>query len=179
MYIADETNNSTCASLSYIEYSTLTECSFQLLVLPGGINGTKKSNYVTMEFNYNTAVYSGTDIFGGLLDRCTISPFDVVYSNDNYSQPIDGFTHIKLISTINNQSTIASHAVKVYFCTEDSNEPYYGRNSIIIKVKKGEQFKAPVVAVDHANHTVNATIHSRLSVKVGGLGEDQSIKFKM
>ena len=25
-------------------------------------------NYVTMEFNYNTAVYSGTDIFGGLLD---------------------------------------------------------------------------------------------------------------
>ena len=30
------------------------------------INGTKKSNYVTMEFNNNTAVYSGTDIFGGL-----------------------------------------------------------------------------------------------------------------
>ena len=35
VYIADETNNSTCTSLSYMEYSTLTECSFQLLVLTG------------------------------------------------------------------------------------------------------------------------------------------------
>ena len=173
VYIADETNNSTCASLSYMVYSTLTECSFQLLVLPGRSNGTNKLNYVIMEFKDNTAVCSGSDIFGGLLDRCTISPFDVVYSK-NKSQPIDGFTHIKLISTINNQSTIASHAVKIYFCGDD--KPNYGVNSISIKVKKGERFVVPVVAVDHVNHTINTTIHSRLSVKVGGLDEDQSIQ---
>ena len=173
VYIADETNNSTCASSSYMVYSTLTECSFQLLELPGRSNGTKNLNYVVMEIKDNTAVYLGSDIFGGLLDRCTISPFDVVYSK-NKSQPIDGFTHIKLISTINNQSTIASHAVKIYFCRED--KPNYGVNSVSIEVKKGERFMVPVVAVDHVNHTINTTIHSRLSVKVGGLDEDQSIQ---
>ena len=170
VYIADETNNSTCASTSYMVYSTLTECSFQMPKLPERSNGTK---YTIMEFKGNTADYSGPDMFGGLLDRCTISPFDIVYGK-NKSHPIDGFTHIKLISTINNQKTIASHAVKIYFCRE--TKPKYGLTSINIKVKKGEQFTVPLIAVDHVNHTVNAIIHSRLSIKVGGLGEDQSMQ---
>ena len=173
VYVTDKTNNSTCASTYYMVYSTLTECSFQVLALPGRSNTSKYLRYAILDFKANRAVYSGPTMFGGLLDRCTISPFDVVYSN-NKEQAIDGFTHIKSISTINNSNTLASHAVKVYFCRQ--NKPEYGLKSISIQVKKGEQFMVPLVAVDHVNHTLNATIHSSLSLKVGGLHEDQTIQ---
>ena len=121
VYVADDTNYSTCTSSSYMFYSTITECSIQVLALPGRHKYDSEAlRHAILYFKGNNAVHSGSIIFGGLLDRCTISPFDVVYSN-NKEQAIDGFTHIKLISTITNSSTIASHAVKIYFCWE--NQP--------------------------------------------------------
>ena len=113
-----------------------------------------------------------SSIFGGLLDRCTISPFDVVYIKNKYVIVTDGFTHFKSISSIDNSSTVASHAVRIYFCRD--GQPTDGLQLMHIQAKKGELFTVPLVAVDQVNRTINATIRSSLSSTLGGLDEDQS-----
>ena len=78
VYVADNTNFGTCASSSYELYSTVTECSFQALtVYDSPYEDIQILHVINFEENYS---YShGPNIFGGLLDRCTISPFDAVY----------------------------------------------------------------------------------------------------
>ena len=79
VYVADDTNYSTCTSSSYMFYSTITECSIQVLALPGRNKYDSEAlRHASLYFKGNNAVHSGSIIFGGLLDRCTISPFDVV-----------------------------------------------------------------------------------------------------
>lgn len=77
----------------------------------------------------------GSSIFGGLLDRCTISPFDVVYIK-NKQQVIDGFMHFISISSIDNSSTVASYAVHISFCRD--GQPNYRLQLMHIEVKKGD-----------------------------------------
>ena len=91
-------------------YSTFAEYSFQVLVLPGRNYTSEYLRYAILDLKMDSGIYYGSTMFGGLSDRCTISPFDVVYSN-NKEQVIDGFTHIKSVSTINNSNTLASHAI--------------------------------------------------------------------
>ena len=88
-----------------------------------------------------------------------------------YPSFINGVTYLHNISTLNTQS-VSSHPVRVCFCRD--GQPDYNSQTFHVKVKKGEVFTVPLVAVDQVNHTINATIHSSLSSNLGGLGEDQS-----
>ena len=182
MFVADNTNSGTCASVSYKMHSTSTECFVQALNL-----NDKRNFYLDICFKDNYAKYSGSLLFGGLLDRCTLSPFAEVYAdsipNESDIYPIQykeiGFLcgNISGVSffTLHKSSKIhvvSSDPVRICFCKEDKPDCSYQPSTI--RVKKGERFTLNLVAVDHVNNTVsNTTIRSSLSSKFGGLGEDQ------
>ena len=172
VYVTDETNSGTCDSTSYGIHSTLTECFIQTLALHDRL-GLYLDN---INFLENHAHISGPILFGGLLDRCTVSPFAEVYNN-NMPTIVNGVTYFQTISTLDESSTllISSYPVRVCFCRD--GQPDFNSQSFHIKVRKGEVFTVPLIAVDQVNHTVNATIHVSLSSNLGGLGEDQSLQY--
>ena len=173
VYVADDTNSGTCSSLSPDKYSALTECSFQMLALYDTTDNDMIV-YKVINFEENYAPQTlGSSIFGGLLDRCTISPFDVVQIK-NKTQIVDGFTHLRAISTINNFSTVSFHAVKTCFCKDGKPNCNYGLQLTRVNAMKGRLFYVSLIAVDHVNHPVNATIRSSLYSIFGGLGENQT-----
>ena len=98
LYVADDTNSATCMSTSYMAYSANTECFFQMLVtilrqltnLPSQIT----ANPINTLFTGNIAYIKGSNVFGGLLDRCSVSPF-VQTANNN---AVNGVTYFKSIS---------------------------------------------------------------------------------
>ena len=71
--MADGTNSGTCASKSYKSYSTASECFIQALSL-----NNENDFYFDLLFKNNRAKFTGSVLFGGLLDRCTLSPFSEV-----------------------------------------------------------------------------------------------------
>ena len=71
VYVTDDTNFATCASSSYRQYSTLTECFMQILALHDELWSTLILDNVN--FTNNNAQYSGSTLYGGLLDRCSVS----------------------------------------------------------------------------------------------------------
>ena len=79
VYIADDTNSAMCASSSFREYSAPTECSIQTLTLHGEVYDNQFHDDII--FTENCAYISGTTLFGGLLDRCTVIPFAEVYNS--------------------------------------------------------------------------------------------------
>ena len=119
---------------------------------------TKKIDSII--FSNNSATERGSNIFGGLLDRCTVSQFPKVYRN-NFSH-YNGITYIKSISNMTLQSeSIASLPVKVCFCT---NQGYRDCDyqPQLIRVKKGEPFSLSLVAVDQVNNSIDAVFISSL-----------------
>lgn len=175
VYIADDTNSAMCASSSFKEYSAPTECSIQTLTLHGEVYDNLFHDDIIFVANY--AYSSGTTLFGGLLDRCTVSPFAEIYNSIMHYGPsalIDGVTNLKSVSTITNISEINSHPVKVRFCID--NKPDYITQSLTVYVEKGAIFTIALIALDQVNHIVNASIHSSLSSSLGGLGENQSLQ---
>ena len=177
VYIADDTNSATCASTDYRIHSTLTECFMQVLALHDELRTPMILDYVNFTDNY--AHVSGSTLFGGLLDRCTVSPYAEVYNNYNPNlqrKPdiINGVTYIKTVSTIDDSSTISSNPIQIRFCRD--SEPDYSLQRKRITTKKAKVFTLLIVAIDQVNHTVNATIRSSLSSIHGGLGEDQSLQ---
>ena len=174
VYIADDTNSAMCASTSHRGLSALTECSIQVLALYNG----KVKNILLKNVNFtgNRAYVIGPSLFGGLLDRCTISPFAEINLQKNLTEYRDGASYFNLISTISESinSTTHSHPVQLCFCR--NGQPDYELKSINVTVKKGETFTVSLVAVDQVNHTLNATVQNVLSSNLGGLGEDQTLQ---
>ena len=171
VYVSDETNSGACDS-SYGIYSTLTECFIQSLALY--IEGQSRT-CADFCFQGNHANISGSTLFGGLLDRCTASPFGDVQFSHKEAAVLDGVAYFKTISKLNNsESKTLPHPVRVRFCKND--QPEYKSQSFHVRVKKGTLFRVPLVAVDQVNHTVNATIQISLSSNLGGLDEDQSLQ---
>lgn len=72
--MADGTNSGTCASKSYNSYCTASECFIQSLSL-----NNENEFYLDLVFKNNHAMFTGSVLFGGLLDRCTLSPFSEVH----------------------------------------------------------------------------------------------------
>ena len=152
IYIADETNSGACAAL--------TECFFQTLSLH-----MKKSsglNTVNIFFFDNYALQSGNDIFGGLIDRCIPSAFAEIYAtemSDSKSNVYNGTYYLQNISNVTLNS-VASHPVRVCFCSDD--QPNCDYQPIKNTVKKGENFTVEVVAVDQVGNPIAATITTSL-----------------
>ena len=159
VYVADDTNSGAC--------SPNIECFIQTLALYQSSN--KMLIPVDMIFSENTAIEYGSNLFGGLLDRCIPSPFAEVYLK--HRTQYTGVTFLRNISDITLDS-IASQPVQVCFCTSEG-QPDCSYQPPPIKVMKGETFTLSLVAVDQVSHSVIANITSSVTSHDGGFGEGQ------
>ena len=158
LYVADDTNSGAC--------SPNNECFIQTLTLDYFVTQRK----VNVFFSENIASEQGSNLFGGLLDRCVPSSFAEVYATRtrlNYT----GVTYLGNISNTELHS-ISSEPVRVCFCNSE-HEPDCSYQPPTIRVQKGKAFNVSLVAVDQVEHTLNADISSVLSSPLGGFGEDQ------
>ncbi len=109
----------------------------------------------------NTATQSGGDIYGGLLDRCTVSRSAEYFNSSN------GLDYISNTIESSTELSISSKPVRVIFCNNDYN---------IIYTRKGHAFIISVMAVDQVGNPMNAKIHSSVVSEsgVGRLKEGQA-----
>ena len=165
IYVADDTNTGACAP--NIECFIQTLAHYQIIYSDSSI-----INIVNVQFSGNTATEHGSNLFGGLLDRCVPSPFAEVYQKQPSlrTQHYTGVSYLQDLSDIELDS-ISSPPVRVCFCDSES-EPDCSYQPPPIKVKKGETFKVLLVAVDQVNHSVEANIISYLA-HGGGFSEGQ------
>ena len=169
LYVADETNSEQCASVSYTNLSVDTECFLQV-ISPISID-QEIYNYISVTFSQNVATISGSTLYGGLLDRCTLDPkAEISFSNrlTNHSDMVDGFTFLMDISDIDDSEsyTISSKPVDIHFCKPP-----------LTKVMKGQIFSVSVVAVDQINQTLsNIPIYASLRYSGSRLGEGQMVQ---
>ena len=164
MFVDDDTYTSTCSR------KLKGECFFQVMdryYMPG--------NYL-IDFSQNTAIYSGSTLYGGLLDRCAVSPFVqmshlIPFSEVDLKFKTNGLVHFTS-ATASTILSISSGPVKVCHC--DNKEYDCELNYTLSKsVRKGEVFTLSVVAVDQVSRPVNATIQSSLTHSESGLAEGQ------
>ena len=162
IYVADDTNAGACSADN--------ECFIQTLQLHK--HNIEKYALINILFFGNTASEQGANIFGGLLDRCIVSPFAELYSREAPPSHYSGVSYLRNITNITALDTISSLPVRVCFCKSES-ESDCSYQPPTTKVKKGEAFTMPLVAVDQVNHSVDANIISSLSSQGGGFSEGQ------
>ena len=161
IYVADNTTRSICAGskLQSVTAASQSECFIQVLR-----SITAFGNYPHIGqyffFSRNTAS-SGSKLYGGLLDRCTVNAFgkNIMYSSIHNS-----------FESIENSTT--SDPVRVCLC-DSNNMLNCDHHSGFKEVMKGKRFTLNVAAVDHVEHKVQATIHSLLASQRGHLGDRQ------
>ena len=161
VYVDDSTNSGTCIG------DSTSECFFQVLALHQfPVRSTTRS--ISLSQNY---AYAGSALFGGLLDRCRVSPFAEIHHvmDLNYH---NGIEYIRGVSTISGLSSISSHPVRLCSCINEVPQCNYTQLHSI-KVKKGEMFSISLIAVDQIGQGVNATIQSSLTFTESGLDEGQ------
>ena len=130
--------------------TTLDDCPFQALAMYSPMlvehdtTDTRCKN--VLHFNDNMATFSGEDLFGGLLDRCTVSMFaepnvnnvNMDYSFSNGTVITNGYEYLTSISNIVGEH-ISSEPIRVCFCREGSGQPDCDYQPSPIVVKKGQQ----------------------------------------
>ena len=159
LHIADQTNLLLCSSPSSWLYSASSECFFQF-----SSPDTDAMFIQNINFSNNSAEISGSNLFGGLLDRCTIKDLTPVTNN--------GAAEFKALSGVTDLETVTSDPVRICFCR--NGEPDCSYQLPVIEIKKGETIIIEMIAVDHVNHTINdTTIHASLNSTSGTLGEGQ------
>ena len=180
LYVADETNSGTCQSTSRDVYSVESECFLQSLMLYDDHNVISNDTNYAIDFTNNHANKSGSsDLYGGLLDRCTVNPFAEVYLRYNslLKRNMTGLAYFNEIAVGDDgidytQIHISSDPVQLCFCKHgkpDCNYQYPSR-----ELQKGERFTIELVAVDQVNHTVpNVSIRSGLNNSDSSLAEGQ------
>ena len=163
VYVADDTNSGAC--------SPDNECFIQILSLH--LHDYSNITTENILLSENTATAQGSNLFGGLLDRCVPSPFAEVYLKQriHYS----GLTYFQNITDKAQIHSLTSQPVRVCFCNSE-HEPNCTYQLSTITIKKGEAFNVSVVAVDQVNNSVDANIITTLSSSDGGIGEGQQNK---
>ena len=111
-------------------------------------------------FNLNEAKGGGSNIFGGIIDRCL----------PNIHGPHKPYL-LNLTNIKNPSITISSQPVRVCFCKENKIDCGYQSNSV--NVTKGQDFSIELVAVDQIKNSLKATIHAYTASNASGLGVGQ------
>ena len=166
IYVVDNTTIGTCASskVQTMTTSLESECFIQIL------NSAIEKGYPPIEnylhFAQNHANISGSNLYGGLLDRCTVYNLG---KNKQYS-------------TIANSlpSDTTSDPVRVCLCVSEYNStwPDCTHSPSTLHVIKGyhNNITVQLAAVDHVKHSVNAKIIGSLESRIGHLREGQRTK---
>ena len=137
---------------------------------------TDFSKFISLIFTDNISHSNGSVLYGGLLDRCTISNTFKYYLNP---PDIDRVAYFRNISNLTNQlqaDLISSDPVSLCFCSPNG-EPDCEYQLPFVQVKKGEAFNISLVAVDHIKHVVpQREIYTQLKHRESGLGDGQVVQ---
>ena len=172
LFVSDDTNSGTCVANT--DQSTSRECFFQDLALH-----SVHDSYLIVRnthFEGNTANTSGGTIFGGLLDRCTVSPYAQVF-NKNQNNSLDAIRYLTMVTDLQTndiKSEISSEPVRVCFCT--NNRPVCDNSPPTYTVNKGVTFKISLATVDQVRNPISSSVRAFLSSNRGGLAEGQNIQ---
>ena len=139
IYVSD---NGMC---SIFTESTIGECFIQALAMYSPVSADFDSDDMRCQnvaFVNNTAEVLGNSLFGGLLDRCTVSQFaetninnvNMDYTFSNGSMVVQGLEYFQKISNIQNKD-IDSPPVQVCFCT--NGQPNCSHQYDPIPARKG------------------------------------------
>ena len=172
LYVADNTTSGTCASTSYQIHSTLTECFLQIPQLLSISLYLTIKKHTHIEFINNHAVMRGSNLYGGLLDRCTQNPLNEV--EITHPNTTNGLQYLMEFSNINSSDSISSDPVRVCFCQNYKPDCTYQPPTI--NVTKGGRFGVSLVAVDQASHMISAVIHGFPVSDESGISEGQLIQ---
>ncbi len=167
IYVADKTIRTLCSSkeVNTVTAFTRSECFFQIV----GIKGDLYTFGDAFSFANNSASVSGSLLYGGFLDRCTVTVNQSAFGKNplRYSS-IPGY-----VDDIIDDTT--SEPVNLYGCDEDG-KVICNYKSCQLNATKGEKCTMKVFAVDQVNRTVNAVAHVYLpSESHGALGGGQKV----
>lgn len=167
IFVNDKTYPEVCESNSGL-HRVLTGCFFQTLYSDEYEEAVKGTYNLLFE---NNTADKGSDLYGGLLDRCTL---DDLYDHNiqRGSSLANAFGH--KFGTVTAEE-VASDAVRICFCNGTTPNCSTDYNPETIMVKKGEYFNVMVVAVDQVNHPVNTTIRGSLPER-SILGEGREVQ---
>lgn len=164
LHVADETTSGTCSAGN--SHSPVSECFFQTSNVPKFSGPLDKKSYQPMyhpihtRFRNNHALGRGSNLFGGLFDRCILSPFNQVNGQYNVTKMV-GLEYLQLYSNISTSiDSISSEPFQVCFCYQ--NRLNCQKKQFHVEVRRGERFEVPLAAIDQAENIVSATIHKLL-----------------
>ena len=182
VYVNDDTNSATCYATPFSDETAISsECFIQGLRLYTVPLSPEYNIIINTYFNANSASVAGDVLYGGLLDRCGVSPFAEIFLMYTNSTPssLSAISYMLNITDLeiqdfNSTKMISSDPVRVCFCRD--NQPDCSYHPQPESVRKGETFTVSLVAVDHINNTIaNSTIHASVSLEAK-LGEGQSLQ---
>ena len=160
IYVDDDTNSFSCRSQSLDEHLE-DECFIQTTQQFG------HDELKFLLFRENEAMHGGSDIYGGLIDRCRPSPL-------SSNKPL--IDYLLSLSNIQEASiSVSSRPVRICFCKNNEQDCSYQPDPV--QVMKGEEFVLPLVAVDQVNNSVNATIYAHTLSGNSGLGVGQRSQY--
>ena len=176
IYVNDKSNSLLCANTEVSKY-TFSECFLQTLYF---------SPLESINFIDNTALGKGSVLYGGFLDRCTVSIFSHIYE-DKYlitrsgnrsvanSSSLNGLRYFQNVTNITDLETIASSPVRICFCLNEVHDCGVITVQTVTNVTamKGVAFNISLVAVDHVERPVNATIVSKTQSMQGYISGSQ------
>lgn len=163
VYVADETYFGTCNATN--KRSTASECFLQAIILNGGTDEYESDATLTgdpskssVKFENNYAQHQGSNLFGGLLDRCTLSPFtESRYWRSRKLEANYAISYFEYLSNTSDLDTVNSDAVRICFCKDGELNCSY--HPPPLTVKKGETFTLSLATVDQTNHAVSAAVY--------------------
>ena len=153
IYVSDLTILETCSSNPFGTSSQ--ECFIQTLALHS--SSSHSLNTVNAFFFNNVARISGSALYGGLLDRCTVNPSAEIFLKTQNMTLLDGVTYIQNVTNIN-LSSIASDPVHLCFCKNGQPDCSYQPHTVYINSEGSGTLS--VVAVHQVNTAIPATITS-------------------
>ena len=146
------------------------------------ISKVNKNSPIVMNFENNTANEAGSDMYGGLLDRCTVSLVSAKDTSVKYKANSSYFLQVLTSfnwkqQTLDNDSLrylnesefkhhISSDPIRVCFCNGDTVQ-CNSTHPTLYKMK-GERFTLSLVAVDQIGNPVNATLITTLTKTLSG-----------
>ena len=143
LYVDDETNPEMCAVVTAQNdsevVSSRTECF---------------SKSVFINFSDNSAGVSGSNLFGGLLDRCTVHT-ELYQKSETNELGLASFQNSSNIDE-SQLDTVSSSPVQLCFCRDGRPDCDYQPEPI--QVNRGKAFSLQLIAHDHISKPVRAVV---------------------
>ena len=167
IYVSDQSNSDSCDSNPFKANAPKSECFISVVSTQTAVTPNTNFSLSNLFFNKNVATVAGSTIFGGLVDRCIVSPFNerdrTIDERTNTLLNYDGsgLEYMLDIATGNTIQTMSSHPVRICPCFNGQMSCSYSVD-VSTEVMKGHTFSVSLIAVDQVQRSVNATIQGLL-----------------